>query len=169
MNIYDLTNYVNLDVDDTFTVAEIVSWFNKAIANFNLVEPMTKYPYAFVGDDEDIKPSPTAYPSHSATGYVLDDTILLGVILPFLIASVKSQESSLGERQTHLQDFVYNAQKIKAVLDIPVEMLYSAKAQDVQGYKLADGVYVADMSYAPFSGDWGRGSSVIPEFPLKEE
>ena len=37
--------YVNQDVDDTFTNEEIARWFNKAIANFNLIPPVTKFPF----------------------------------------------------------------------------------------------------------------------------
>ena len=45
MNIYDFTMYVNQDVDDTFTNEEIARWFNKAIANFNLIPPVSKFPF----------------------------------------------------------------------------------------------------------------------------
>lgn len=45
MNIYDFTMYVNQDVDDTFSNEEIARWFNKAIANFNLIPPVTKFPF----------------------------------------------------------------------------------------------------------------------------
>jgi hypothetical protein len=45
MNIYDFAIYVNLDVDDTFTNEEIARFFNKGIANFNLIPPVTKFPY----------------------------------------------------------------------------------------------------------------------------
>ena len=45
MNIYDFALYVNQDVDDTFTNEEIARFFNKGIANFNLIPPVTKFPY----------------------------------------------------------------------------------------------------------------------------
>lgn len=45
MNIYDFALYVNQDVDDTFSNEEIARWFNKAIANFNLIPPVTKFPF----------------------------------------------------------------------------------------------------------------------------
>ena len=45
MNIYDFTNYVNQDVDDTFTIEEVARFFNKGIANFNLIPPVTKFPF----------------------------------------------------------------------------------------------------------------------------
>ena len=44
MNIYDFTEYVNLDVDDTFTTDQVARFFNKGIANFNLIPPVTKFP-----------------------------------------------------------------------------------------------------------------------------
>jgi len=45
MNIYDFATYVKQDVDDTFTNEEIARFFNKGIANFNLIPPVTKFPY----------------------------------------------------------------------------------------------------------------------------
>ena len=45
MNIYDFALYVNQDVDDTFSNEEIARWFNKAVANFNLIPPVTKFPF----------------------------------------------------------------------------------------------------------------------------
>jgi hypothetical protein len=45
MNIYDFALYVNQDVDDTFTNEEVARFFNKGIANFNLIPPVTKFPY----------------------------------------------------------------------------------------------------------------------------
>ena len=45
MNIYDFALYVNQDVDDTFTNEEIARFFNKGIANFNLIPPVTKFPF----------------------------------------------------------------------------------------------------------------------------
>ena len=45
MNIYDFAQYVNQDVDDTFTNEEIARFFNKGIANFNLIPPVTKFPF----------------------------------------------------------------------------------------------------------------------------
>ena len=57
MNIYDFAIYVNQDVDDTFTNEEVARFFNKGIANFNLIPPVTKFPYINVnlavasGDD----------------------------------------------------------------------------------------------------------------------
>jgi len=44
MNIYDFTEYVNLDVDDTFTTDQVARFFNKGIANFNLIPPVSKFP-----------------------------------------------------------------------------------------------------------------------------
>jgi hypothetical protein len=45
MNIYDFAIYVNQDVDDDFTTEEIARFFNKGIANFNLIPPVTKFPF----------------------------------------------------------------------------------------------------------------------------
>ena len=45
MNIYDFAIYVNQDVDDDFTTEEVARFFNKGIANFNLIPPVTKFPF----------------------------------------------------------------------------------------------------------------------------
>jgi len=44
MNIYGFREYVNLDVDDTFTTDQVARFFNKGIANFNLIPPVSKFP-----------------------------------------------------------------------------------------------------------------------------
>jgi len=43
MDIATLTTYVNQDVDDTFTAEQIVLWFNRGIAQYNLIPPLTTY------------------------------------------------------------------------------------------------------------------------------
>lgn len=170
MNIYDLTQYVNLDVDDTFDVTDIVRWFNKGIASFNLVPPLSKYPFAFVGDDSDVVPVAGMYPSHSTSPYVLGDQFMLSIMLPYITASVRSQESSLNEKQLFLQEYMMNARVYKTAINVPeIYMLVAGSASDLPDYQLGEGVYVADMSYNPFRGDWSNVTTALPEFTQETE
>ena len=43
MNVNTIKNYVNQDVDDTFSAEQIVLWFNRGIAQYNLIPPLTTY------------------------------------------------------------------------------------------------------------------------------
>jgi hypothetical protein len=166
MNIYDLTQYVNQDVDDTFEVQDIVRWFNKAIASYNLVSPVTTYPMAFLND---IPPytdwtGEGQYPSHSTVSYPLDDTFMLGVILPFISASVRGQESSVGEKQLFMQEFMMNARLFKNASNVPFNYLKIKTARDLEKYQMGENVYVSDMSISPWAGDWSHNTTSIPEF-----
>jgi hypothetical protein len=164
MNIYELTNYVNLDVDDTFEVEDIVRWFNKSIANYNLISPITTYPFAELNDDGDDWNGIGFYPSHSTTDYPLDDTFMLGVILPFISSAVRGQESSLGEKQMFMSEFVNNARLFKVASNVPYEYLKIKKSRDLEKYQIGENVYVSDMSISPWAGDWAHNTTTLPEF-----
>jgi hypothetical protein len=170
MNIYDLTQYVNQDVDDTFDVEDIVRWFNKAIASYNLVSPVTTYPMAFLeenaaNDEEDPwEPADGLYPSHTTADYPLDDTFMLGVILPFISASVRGQESSIGEKQMFLQEFMMNARLFKNASNVDEDYLKIQASKDLAKYQVGENVYVSDMSFAPFRNDWTTNTTDVPEF-----
>jgi hypothetical protein len=164
MNIYDLTVYVNQDVDDTFDVEDIVRWFNKGIAQYNLISPITVYPQAELNDDGESWDGTGKYPSHSTTDYPLDDDFMLGVILPFVAASVRGQESSLGEKQMFLQEFMMNARLFKNASNVPYEYLKIKAARDLEKYQVGENVYISDMSFSPWAGDWGHNTTTTPEF-----
>jgi hypothetical protein len=164
MNIYELTNYVNQDVDDTFDVEDVVRWFNKGIATYNLLSPITVYPFAQLNDDGDAWDGTGFYPSHSTTDYPLDDTFMLGVILPFISASVRGQESSINEKQLFLQEFMMNARLFKNASNVPYEYLKIKTARDLEKYQVGENVYVSDMSISPWAGDWGHNTTSLREF-----
>ena len=166
MNIYDLTQYVNQDVDDTFEVEDIVRWFNKAIASYNLVSPITTYPMSVLEEDSDDETwdGTGQYPSHSLTPYPLDDTFMLGVVLPFISASVRGQESSMGEKQMFLQEYMMNATKFKSASNVDEDYLKIQSSKDLAKYQVGENVYVSDMSFAPFRNDWTTNTTDVPEF-----
>jgi hypothetical protein len=166
MNIYDLTQYVNQDVDDTFEVESVVRWFNKGIAQYNLLSPITTYPMAVLeeeaeGTDWD---GTGLYPSHSDSDYPLDDTFMLGVILPFISASVRGQESSLGEKQMFMAEYMSNASLFKTASNVPYEFLKIKTSRDLEKYQIGENVYISDMSISPWAGDWGHNTTTMREF-----
>jgi hypothetical protein len=171
MNIYDLTQYVNQDVDDTFEVEDIVRWFNKAIASYNLVSPITTYPMSVLEEDSDDETwdGTGQYPSHSLTPYPLDDTFMLGVVLPFISASVRGQESSMGEKQMFLQEYMMNATKFKSASNVDEDYLKIQSSKDLAKYQVGENVYVSDMSFAPFKNDWTSSTTKLPEFEEEDE
>jgi len=169
MNIYELSNYVNQDVDDTFPVEDIVRWFNKAIANYNLMSPLTTYPMSVLDDEGTSWDGTGQYPSHSTTPYPLDDNFMLGVMLPFISASVRGQESSLSDKQMFLSEFITNAKLFKSGSNVPAEYLRIQSSTDLDKYQIGENVYVSDMSFAPFKNDWTSKTTKLPEFEEDEE
>ena len=184
MNIYDLTIYVNQDADDTFSFQEIARWFNKAIANYNLIPPVTRYPFFNV---DNYTSSAGAIPDESftedfapegafnvdpdfdfdnkddeiggGTDYPLPKTFMLAVILPFIVSSIKGAESSLTEKQMMLQEFMMNARNYKSVSNIPKLFLFNQQNTDLELYQLGENVYLTDFTTAPFAGEWGKATS----------
>lgn len=185
MTIYDLTIYVNQDADDTFSFQEVARWFNKAISNYNLIPPVTRYPFVTVdnyttandneflengnfnedavfdldNDDDEIG---------AGSDYPLPKTFMLGIILPFIVSSSKGAESSLQERQIYLQDFMMNARQFKAVSNIEHKFMFNRRNEDIGQYELGENVFISDMRYSPFSDNWGK-STIYYEIKDEEE
>jgi hypothetical protein len=168
MTIYDFSMYVNQDVDDTFTTEEIARWFNKAVAHFNLIPPVTKYPFISMdiedteNVDEFVASIDDADPSDGYVGaygkYPMTDTFMLAVMLPYVISAVKAQESSLQERQLVLQDFMANAKQYKSSENIST-YLKNQQNGDLDLYQLGENVYLTDFTTAPFAGEWNKASA----------
>ena len=168
MNIYDFTMYVNQDVDDTFSVEEIARWFNKAVANFNLIPPVTKYPFItmdvektsdvdeFLLDDEDEDPSDGYVGAYGK--YPMTDTFMLAVMLPYVVSAVKGQEASLSEKQLALQEFMMNSRTYKSTANI-TQYLQNQQNTDLELYQIGENVYLTDFTTAPFAGEWGKATS----------
>jgi hypothetical protein len=195
MNIYDFTNYVNQDVDDTFDTEEIARWFNKAIANFNLIPPVTRYPFITMDNeltttvDEftdnlfnrtyKVDVAENTYANNTFThntvyddevgayaNYPLSKTFMLGVMLPFVISAVKGQEASITEKQLTMQEFMANARQFKSSTNIKPGYLVDGEGNlELAQYKLGENVYLTDFNQAPFAGDWGK-ASVYKEYTV---
>jgi hypothetical protein len=192
MNIYDFALYVNQDVDDTFTNEEVARWFNKAIANFNLIPPVTKFPFinmnltVAVGTDSvneftsslanttyKVDVAENTYANNTFThntvydeeigafvDYPLSNNFMLGVMLPYVISAVKGQESSIGEKQLVMQEFMMNARQFKSSLNIKTGYLVDGEGNaELTQYKLGENVYLTDFNQAPFAGDWGKATA----------
>jgi hypothetical protein len=176
MNIYDFSNYVNQDVDDTFSVEEIARWFNKAVANYNLIPPVTRYPfitmdYTATEQDEFVVGSEDGdYYANSDneeddevgafTDYPLSKNFMLAVMLPFVSSAVKAQESSIGEKQMYMQEFMINARSYKSISNIkPGYLRDGGQNLELSQYKLGENVYLTDFNQSPFAGDWKKASA----------
>jgi hypothetical protein len=176
MNIYDFSNYVNQDVDDTFSVEEIARWFNKAVANYNLIPPVTRYPfitmdYTATEEDEFVVGSQDSdYYANSDdedddeigayANYPLSKNFMLAVMLPFVSSAVKGQESSVGEKQMYMQEFMINARTYKSISNIKPGYLKDGEQNlELSQYKLGENVYLTDFNQSPFAGDWKKASA----------
>jgi hypothetical protein len=171
MNIYDFSNYVNQDVDDTFTVEEVARFFNKAVANFNLIPPVTKYPFINLnlepspGQEDTVDEFVTLSSDTDAsdgfigayTEYPFSTTFMLAVILPYVISAVKGQESSVTEKQLALQEFMMNARQYKGTANI-FSYLENQQNSDLDLYQIGENVYLTDFTQAPFAGDWTKAT-----------
>jgi hypothetical protein len=89
---------------------------------------------------------------------------MLGVMLPFISASVRGQESSLGEKQMFMQEYMMNARLFKNASNVPFDYLKIKSSRDLEKYQMGENVYVSDMSISPWAGDWGHNTTSIPEF-----
>jgi hypothetical protein len=159
MNIRTLTNYVNLDVDDSYTVQEISFWFNKGIANYNLIPPLTVYPSVAFG---------TAGFNENSE-YPLDDTFMLGVMLPFVSSSIRGSESSVMEKQLFMQEYMLNANNYKRSIDIPATFMRNTKNDDLSIYEIGEGIFVSDFTRSPFAGRWEKPSQFDEIIKTKDE
>jgi len=154
MDIATLTTYVNQDVDDTFTAEQIVLWFNRGIAQYNLIPPLTTYKSVNGRNRTN---------NDAATDYYLDDdyysfsdSFMLGIMLPYLVSGVKLQEASIQERQIALQEFLQNARMWKASTNIAHADMLNQQNSDIGIYQLGENVYVSDMTRSPVSGIWQK-------------
>lgn len=147
LNIYELAQYVNLDVDDSYGEDEIARWFNKGIASYNLIPPLTEYPFIDI-DDETI--------SDIADPYVfLDKNFMLGIMLPFISSAIRAQESAVMEKQEYYQEFLINATRYKMASNIDADLLLNP-VEDIAKYQIGENVYISDFDYAPFQSEWQR-------------
>lgn len=154
MDIATLTTYVNQDVDDTFTAEQIVLWFNRGIAQYNLIPPLTTY--KSVNGRNRVN-------ADLETDYFLDDdyysfsdSFMLGIMLPYLVSGVKLQEASIQERQIALQEFLQNARMWKASTNIAHADMLNQQNSDIGIFQLGENVYVSDMTRSPVSGIWQK-------------
>ena len=198
MNLYEFTNYVNLDVDDTFTDVEVARFFNKGIANFNLIPPVTKFPTINMAINENtftenndqsykVDVAENTYPTtgnnantfqHNGdydeeiganTEYPLSNSFMLAVMLPYVASAIRGQESSVQEKQLLLQEFTRNAMQFKSSLNIKTGYLVDGEGNaELSQYKLGENVYISDMTQSPMAGPWNR-ASVYKEYVVTKK
>ncbi|NDG52045.1 MAG: hypothetical protein EBY39_03315 [Flavobacteriia bacterium] len=153
MNLQELVLYVELDVDDSFDTIEITRWFNKGIAQYNLIPPVTTYPFVeLTGLSTDT--NAVSEKIYVDEAYPLDDTFMLGVMLPYINSAVRSQDSSLQEKQLFLAEFISAAQIFKPQSNVPLTYLKDKKNTDLEIFQLGNNVYVSDMTRSPFTNSW---------------
>ena len=156
MDIATLTTYVNQDVDDIFTAEKIVLWFNRGIAQYNLIPPLTTYK-SVLGSNRTSSDSATDGLYYLNDDYYsFSDSFMLGVMLPYLVSGVKLQEASIQERQIALQEFLQNARMWKASTNIAHADMLNQQNSDIGIYQLGENVYVSDMTRSPVSGIWQK-------------
>ena len=194
MNIYDFALYVNQDVDDTFTNEEIARFFNKGIANFNLIPPVTKFPtinlaivdtnslnsdttYKVTDEKNTFNTTTNSFASTATydeeigaySDYPLSNSFMLAVMLPFIVSAVKGQESSLQEKQLAMQEFITNARQFKSSLNIKTGYLVDGEGnRELSQYKLGENVYLTDFTQSPMAGPWSR-ASVYKEYVIAKK
>jgi hypothetical protein len=194
MNIYTFTQYVNQDVDDTFTDEEVARFFNKGIANFNLIPPVTKFPtinmaivdtnslnndYTYKVTDEKNTYNTTTNSFVSTStydeeigafqDYPLSNSFMLAVMLPYVASAVRGAESSVQEKQLLMQEFMRNAMQFKSSLNIKTGYLVDGEGnRELSQYKLGENVYISDMTQAPMAGPWNR-ASVYKEYVVTKK
>ena len=164
MNIQDLAEYVEQEVDDSFATVDVARWFNKGIAQYNLIPPLTKYPLISINqtatEENGLYDVTTAYP--------LNETFMLGVMLPYISSSVRGSESALSEKQMFLQEFMMNATTFKRSIDVPNTWLLNTKNDDLSAYEIGEGIYLSDFTRAPFAGQW-QSPSLFSEIVAEED
>ena len=154
MDIATLTTYVNQDVDDIFTAEQIVLWFNRGIAQYNLIPPLTTYK-SVNGRNRTNGDATTDY-FLDDDYYSFSDSFMLGIMLPYLVSGVKLQEASIQERQIALQEFLQNARMWKASTNIAHADMLNQQNSDIGIFQLGENVYVSDMTRSPVSGIWQK-------------
>jgi len=156
MDIATLTTYVNQDVDDIFTAEQIVLWFNRGIAQYNLIPPLTTYKSVQSSNAPSPKPSDNTNIYLDEDYYSFSDSFMLGVMLPYLVSGVKLQEASMAERSVALQEFLQNARMFKASTNIAHADMLNQQNSDIGIYQLGENVYVSDMTRSPVGGVWQK-------------
>lgn len=176
MNLITLTDYLNKDVDDTFTTEDVVLFFNKGIAQYNLIPPLTTYPSVIgnLGPLDDGVRNPLVLDTYMDDDYpyngtAFSDTFMLGIMLPYLVANVKLQEASVQERQIALQEFLQNARMWKASTNVPVANMLNTKNNDLEKFELGENVYISDMRRSPVSTPWSRATTYVEIVDKEEE
>lgn len=154
MDIATLTTYVNQDVDDIFTAEQIVLWFNRGIAQYNLIPPLTTYK-SVNGRNRTNGDATTDY-FLDDDYYSFSDSFMLGIMLPYLVSGVKLQEASIQERQIALQEFLQNARMWKASTNIAHADMLNQQNSDIGIFQLGENVYLSDMTRSPVSGIWQK-------------
>jgi hypothetical protein len=164
MNIQTLAEYVEQEVDDSFATIDVARWFNKGISQYNLIPPLTKYPYISIGQtatvDNGLYDETSEYP--------LDMTFMLGVMLPYISSSVKSSEAALSEKQLFLQEFMMNATTYKRSIDVPLTWMLNQKNEDLSNFEIGEGIFLSDFTRSPFAGEWQR-PSLFSEIVAEED
>lgn len=150
MNLYEFTTYVNLDIDDIYEVDDIARWFNKGITSYNIIPPLTKYPIVGL-DDESLSEEYT----------LLDDTFILGIMLPFVNGAIMGQESAVEEKGSYYSEFVRNAREYKLHNPIPNEYMVDGFNADLDNYRIGQNAFVSDMAFSPMAGTWGNPSNYV--------
>ena len=154
MNLQTLAEYVEQEVDDSFSTADITRWFNKGISQYNLLPPLTTYPLVVINqiatEENGLYDETTPYP--------LPDTFMLAVMLPFISSSIRGSEAAITERQLHFQDFLANATTFKRSIDVPFNFLLNKKNDDLSNFEIGEGVFLGDFTRSPFAGEWQRPS-----------
>jgi hypothetical protein len=164
MNIQDLAEYLEQEVDDSFATIDVARWFNKGISQYNLIPPLTKYPYISLGQTATVENGLF----DETTEYPLDTTFMLSVMLPYISSSVKSSESSLSEKQLFLQEFMMNATTFKRSIDVPFSFLLNQKNTDLSNFEIGEGVFLSDFTRSPFAGEWQQ-PSLFSEIVAEED
>lgn len=161
LNIYEITQYVNLDVDDSYTEEEVARWFNRGIATYNMIPPITTYGFITINEGV-IEEFADPYSD-------LSENFMLAIMVPFISSSIRGQESALMEKQDYYQEFIANATMYKRASNISNEFLLN-KTENIDDYQIGENVFISDMDYAPFSGQWHRITKKVKKFePLDEE
>lgn len=166
MNIQNLREYVELDTDDVFSDKEIGLWFNKGIANYNLIEPLTNYPMVEIVETIPEDPQDKFYYTNDYTP--LDKNFMLGIMLPFIVSAVKGQEFANVEKEDYYEEFMRNSRTFKLTHPIPTQYLLDQKNQNLELYQLGDNVFISDMTRSPMSGTW-TNPSLYQEIVLEDE
>lgn len=160
MNLITFATYVNQDVDDTFSNVEITRWFNKGISNYNLIPPLTTYPLVELsGLSTDV--GAVAANVYIDENYPLSDTFMLGIMLPFVVSSVKGQEASVTEKQLSVQEFLQNARMFKVSTNTDVTFMLNQQNTDLEEFQLGENVYISDMRRSPVVGEWSTPATYV--------